>query len=195
MTQTTANTVIMTLPNLLTGMRVLLCPIMLYLGWQGRADIFIMLLIVSFLLDAIDGPLARWLGQVSELGPRLDSTADFALYVTLAVAAWWLWPAIYQHELFYIGLVLASVVLPPALGLLKFGRLVTYHSWLTKTAVVVTAPAVILLFLSVSAWPFRIAAFICLLAAIENIAVTLLSKTPPADIRTVLDVSEQHYRH
>lgn len=180
----------MTLPNLLSLTRLLLCAPLLYLAYSDHPHVFLGLLIFAFLLDALDGMIARWTHQLSNFGALLDSWADFTLYMTLGLGTWWLWPEIIEREIVYVGLILGSIVVPPLVGLIKFRQITSYHTWLTKLAVILTAPSIPLLFLEIMAWPFHVAAFVCLLAAIEEIAITLVAKRPPADIRSFWQASK-----
>ena len=77
----------MTIPNFLSGLRLALTPFLLVTAWFEQVYLFLAILIFAFVLDAIDGPIARRLHQVSELGPMLDSCADFFVYITFATGA------------------------------------------------------------------------------------------------------------
>lgn len=178
----------MTLPNQLSILRLLLGPVLLVLAWFGFADVFIGVLIFAFLLDLIDGPIARKLNQVSRLGPRLDSYADFSIYLSFLTGACLLWPMIVRRELVYIIITGASIVLPAAAGLIKFHKATSYHTWLVKGAAVTMAPGAILLFINGPAWPFHIATMISALAALEEIIITLILPAPRSDVGTILHV-------
>ena len=78
-------------PNLLSAFRLLCVPALLGLAWHGAATPFLVLFGLGLLSDVLDGVAARRLGQESELGARLDQTADFAIWSCLPLAAWWLW--------------------------------------------------------------------------------------------------------
>jgi len=51
------------------------------------------------------------------------------------------------------------------------------------------------LFLGGPAWPFRAAAVVCILAAVEEIAITLLLPEPESNLRSVWDVLKRSVRH
>lgn len=174
----------MTPANALTFARLLLCAPLLYLAYSAQSHSFLGLLMFAFLLDALDGFVARWTHQFSDFGALLDSWADFVLYITVGLGAWWLWPDIIEREITYVGLILGSIVVPPLVGLIKFRQITSYHTWLTKIAVIITVPSLLLLFLEIASWPFHVAATICILAAIEEIAITLALKRPSTDIRS-----------
>jgi CDP-diacylglycerol--glycerol-3-phosphate 3-phosphatidyltransferase len=128
---------------------------------------------------------ARMLNQESELGAFLDSAGDLLIYGIMAISIWWLWPDVVQRELLYIILIIASFALPVIVGIIKFHQFTSYHTWLVKIAVVVTGIAFFILFIFDIAWPFRIAAFVCLLAAIEEIAITFYLTELRSDVRSL----------
>lgn len=176
------------LPNLLTGFRFVAAPVLLWLAWNGHGIAFMGLLAVAFLTDMLDGMVARLTGQVTQFGATLDSWADVITYLTIALCCWWLWPEMVRRELFYVGLIIASCLLPALAGILKFGRFTSYHTWGVKFAAASMGLTLYLLFLYGSTWPFRIAAVICILAAIEEIIITLLLHEPESNLRSVWDV-------
>lgn len=176
------------LPNLLTGFRFIAAPVLLWLAWNGHGITFMGLLAVAFLTDMLDGMVARLTGQVTQFGATLDSWADVITYLTIALCCWWLWPEIVRRELFYVGLIIASCLLPALAGILKFGRFTSYHTWGVKVAAASMGLTLYILFLYGLVWPFRIAAVICIVAAIEEIIITLLLHEPESNLRSVWDV-------
>ncbi|MGR9051587.1 MAG: CDP-alcohol phosphatidyltransferase family protein [Gammaproteobacteria bacterium] len=184
----------LTLPNLLTGFRFIAAPLLLWLAWRGYGIAFMALLAVAFLTDMLDGFVARMTGQVTQFGATLDSWADVVTYLTIAVCCWWLWPGIVRRELFYVMLVVASCLLPSAAGLIKFGRFTSYHTWGVKLAAASMGSTLYVIFLGGPAWPFRIAAVLCILAAFEEIAITLLVSEPKSNVRSVWCIVRTRYR-
>jgi phosphatidylglycerophosphate synthase len=176
------------LPNFLTGFRFVAAPVLLWLAWNGYGIAFMGLLVVAFLTDMLDGMVARMTGQVTQFGATLDSWADVITYLTIALCCWWLWPEIVRRELFYVGLIIASCLLPALAGILKFGRFTSYHTWGVKIAAASMGLTLYILFLYGLAWPFRIAAVICIMAAIEEIVITWLLPEPESNLRSVWDV-------
>lgn len=178
----------LTLPNLLTGFRFVAAPFLLGLAWYGYSLGFMALLAVCFLTDLLDGLAARLTGQVSEFGAALDSWADVIIYLTISLCCWWLWPDVVQRESVYVGMIVASCLLPAIAGFSKFGCFTSYHTWMVKIAAASMGLTLYVLFLGGSAWPFRVAAVICLLAAVEEIALTLLLPEPRSNVRSVWSV-------
>lgn len=81
----------MTIPNLITILRLLLVPVVIVAITQGRWDLAFGLFLLAGVSDGIDGWIARRFNQRSELGALMDPLADKALlvsiYVTLAAVA------------------------------------------------------------------------------------------------------------
>jgi CDP-diacylglycerol--glycerol-3-phosphate 3-phosphatidyltransferase len=175
-----------TLPNLLSGFRLLSAPVLVALALAGQREAFLWLLALAFFTDAIDGVLARLMGQTGRFGARLDSLADVAVYAATAVALVLLWPDLARREWLAIAAVLASFMLPAVVGLLRFGHFTSYHTVLVKVAVVATVLGLFLLLLEVSVWPFRIAAVLALLAGLEEIAITLVLERERSDVPGLL---------
>jgi phosphatidylglycerophosphate synthase len=185
---------LMTLANGLTAFRLLCSPVLLVLAWQGYAIAFLLLLAAAFFSDAVDGLVARLCGQVSEFGAKLDSCADVTLFVTITLGAWWLWPDIIRHEAVYVGVVMACYLLPAMFGYAKFNAVTSYHTWLVKGALAAIGLSLYPLFLDFSVWPFRVATVLCVLAAAEEIAITVVSGELHSNVRSFWNVLRHQAR-
>jgi CDP-diacylglycerol--glycerol-3-phosphate 3-phosphatidyltransferase len=172
-------------PNLLSALRLVLAPVMLVLAWSGHPNAFLGCLIVSLFSDLADGFVARHFGKPSVLGAKLDSWGDLAMYLTLPPCIWWLWPDVILAELPFVALALASFVLPTLIGLMKFKRFTSYHTYGAKFSAVVMGVAMLLLFTGQTPWPFRIGAAIFALAEIEEIAITAVLSEWTSDVRSL----------
>lgn len=104
---------IVTIPNLLSVLRLLLVPLFLWLVLGPHADeLALLVLVVSGITDYLDGKLARRLNQTSSLGAILDPVADrlFILAVVIGlwmrhVIPWWLMVILPLRDVFLFGLV------------------------------------------------------------------------------------------
>lgn len=163
-----------TIPNILSSLRLLAVPGLVYLAWYGHGAGFLVLFVCALLTDLADGYLARRLRQVSELGARLDSWGDFAVYMATPLCAWWLWPELILREMPYVLAVIASFTLPVAIGFFKFRSLTSYHTWGAKLSAVLMGASTLLLFAGNTPWPFRISTGILLLAQLEEIAISIV---------------------
>jgi hypothetical protein len=125
---------------------------------------------------------------VSQFGAQLDSWADVSLFVTITISAWWLWPEIVRREAVYIGVIMVCYLLPAIVGYLKFRAFTSYHTWIVKAAVASIGISLYVFFWGGPVWPFRWATALCVLAAIEEIAITAVSTELHSDVRSLWDV-------
>lgn len=176
----------LTIPNLLSVVRLALAPVLLYLAWNGYAALFVGVLLLAAMTDAVDGMIARRFHQLSPIGPTLDSLADGVIYLTLVPAAWWLWPDVVVREWPWIGVLLACIGLHTVIGLAKFGTLPSYHTWWVKGSVAVTWIATLQMLIGGPSWPFHLAVVCCAGAAAELISITLLLDEPRSDVGSVV---------
>jgi cardiolipin synthase len=77
----------MTLPNLITMLRIVLIPVFGFLWWKGDHLAALIVFSVASLSDWLDGFLARALDQRSRLGQILDPAADKLLLVVCFLVA------------------------------------------------------------------------------------------------------------
>jgi cardiolipin synthase len=98
---------ILTIPNILSFLRLLGVPLFLWLILVPEADGWaVVLLIVSGITDWLDGVIARATGQISRLGQLLDPLAD-RLYIAATllglalrgIIPWWLVVALLGRDL------------------------------------------------------------------------------------------------
>jgi cardiolipin synthase len=67
---------IITIPNILSVSRLVLLPVVLLLLFKHQGTAAVAVMVVSWTTDALEGHLARKLGQVSNLGRVLDHLVD-----------------------------------------------------------------------------------------------------------------------
>ncbi|HEY3774854.1 MAG TPA: CDP-alcohol phosphatidyltransferase family protein [Solirubrobacteraceae bacterium] len=87
----------LTVPNLLSVIRLAGVPVFLWLLLGPRADGWaLIVLVISGITDYLDGKLARWLDQYSRLGEALDPLADrmytlaaLVAFVVRDIVPWW----------------------------------------------------------------------------------------------------------
>jgi len=120
------------LPNVITMLRIAAVPVVGWLILQQRWEAACWLFLAAALSDGIDGLLARWLRQMTQLGAALDSVADKALgLVTLVMLT--LEEAIPMWVT--LAILLRDTVI--VLGALSYrglaGHLEIHPTWLGKT--------------------------------------------------------------
>lgn len=104
---------ILTVPNALSFVRLLLVPVFLWLVLGPEADgLALLVLMISGITDYLDGKLARSLNQASKIGAILDPVAD-RLYILAVVIGlglrdiipWWLAIILPLRDVFLFSLV------------------------------------------------------------------------------------------
>ncbi len=171
---------------MLSGLRLFSVPILLILAWRGNEKGFFVLLLCALVTDVADGYLARRLHQESELGARLDSWGDFALYITTPVCAWLLWPELIVRESPYVIVVLVSFVLPILIGFIKFQRLTSYHTWGAKLSAVLMGCSTLVLFAGGPALPFHFSTVVLVFTQIEEISITVVLPSWRANVPSLV---------
>ncbi len=104
---------LVTIPNLLSVVRIVLLPVFLWLVLGPEEDVLALLvLVVSGVTDYLDGKRARRLNQTSKIGAILDPVADrlyiLAVVVGLAlrdIIPWWLAVLLPLRDVFLFSLV------------------------------------------------------------------------------------------
>ena len=123
-----------TLPNLLSILRLALVPVFLVLLVRGEDAWALLVLAVASLTDFLDGYLARRFGQITRLGQLLDPAADrlyiFAALLGLAwrdLVPWWIVLVIVGRDVFLLGLgvILANHGFGP-LPVHQLGKVATF---------------------------------------------------------------------
>ena len=175
------------LPNAISGLRIVMVPLLAILAFRGLGFAFTVLLASSLLMDFLDGYLARRLKQQTLLGAQLDSWGDFLTVLVYPAAAVWLQPALLRQNATWVMLALLAYAAPIAFGVIKFGRLTSYHTRLMSLTAYVMGVAVVVFFAGWSDLPLRVACVVLVVAAAEE---TLISATLP-----VWQANVRDFRH
>jgi cardiolipin synthase (CMP-forming) len=77
---------LLTVPNVLSALRLASVPVFIWLFATERENAAVALFGIAACTDFFDGYIARRLGQVSEIGKLLDPLADRIFIVALAIA-------------------------------------------------------------------------------------------------------------
>jgi len=141
--------------NLLSVVRIALVgPTVYYLLQPGYGKRALVLLGVGMATDAVDGPLARWRGEVSELGKLLDPIADKLTLDGVALALslrhgfpWWA-----------TGLLLArdAAIVVGATAIFRHSTEITTSIYTGKLTTVMLTGALLLYALEVQPWGRRL---------------------------------------
>lgn len=108
----------MTLPNLITLVRILLVPLVFWLLASDRLAAALVVFVVAGLSDALDGYIAKRWNMQSQLGAYLDPIADKMLIVSVFAALayngtlpLWLVTLVVSRDILIVSAVLLSWIL------------------------------------------------------------------------------------
>ena len=114
----------MSIPNLLTILRILLVPVVIWAISQGRMGVALGAFVFAGITDAVDGYIAKRFDQRTELGAYLDPLADktliVSIYVSLAIFGFippWLVILVVSRDFMIVGGVLLSTFVDKPLAI------------------------------------------------------------------------------
>ena len=172
-------------PNLISGARIALMPAVLLAAIGGSRRWFLILVAASLVTDALDGFLARRLNAFSEFGRKLDSAADYLTMITGLAGIALLWPDIVRRELPWIVAGLSAFFGVIVFGFVRLGHPPCYHTWAAKIGVAGCALSMIPLLAGWSAVPFHVMVILQILAAVEEVIISLLIPRHVGEMATV----------
>ncbi|GIW95129.1 MAG: phosphatidylglycerophosphate synthase [Pirellulaceae bacterium] len=176
---------VVTVPNVLSGFRLVGSLLLVPFAWLGWETAFLVLVIAVIISDWVDGKLAIWLRQQSPWGARLDSVADVTMYAAILVSMLWLrWPVIWAESAWIVAAVISYGVMG-TVGWWKFGVWPSYHTRAAKTCWFLTSVAVMVTLADGPAWCLRAAMAAVVLTNLEMILITHVISRPRTDLPTV----------
>jgi CDP-diacylglycerol--glycerol-3-phosphate 3-phosphatidyltransferase len=175
--------IVANIPNALSVFRLLSAPVLLALaiGAQGRA--FRWLLVFSLLSDILDGLIARALRITSKIGALLDSTADILVSAISVFGVFKFQSQFVAEHYNPILVVIALYLLSTAGGVLRYGRLASFHTISCRVAAYAQGIfVVLLLFRGYEPTLFYLMIGLSALAYIEEITLVWLLPTWSANV-------------
>ncbi len=148
----------LTIPNLLSLIRIILIPVFGVLFYQGEVLWAVVVLVLSGLTDFFDGKIARKFNQVSELGKVLDPVADKLTQMTIAiilfltfnksenpVMVWFKWVFLFfvakELLMVVVGAIMIAIGLKPSAAVI-YGKVATFAYYVVMGLVITFGPEV-----------------------------------------------------
>ena len=117
----------LSLADKITIARALLLPFMWAFAILNYVNALIILLIINRIGDIADGYIARKLKQESEFGGKLDALSDMAVYMSIVLWSFLIFPDIYLKNLDAAALLLFFIILPAIISLIRFNEIMFMH--------------------------------------------------------------------
>ena len=172
------------IPNILSLYRLFSFPFIMIFVFLGEESLFAFFICFNLFTDFLDGWIARKFNQKTEIGAKLDSMADTGLYV-LAVTGILIFKwADFKPHLVSFSPFLFLLVLTDLIPLIKFGKFNSFHIYSSKAGGYIKGAFFIVLFcFGFITWFYYFMIITGMLAYVENIVITILSKEPGTDVK------------
>lgn len=148
----------LTIPNLLSLIRIILIPVFGVLFYHGEVLWAVVVLVLSGLTDFFDGKIARKFNQVSELGKVLDPVADKLTQMTIAIIlfltfnksenpimVWFKWVFLFfvakELLMVVVGAIMIAIGLKPSAAVI-YGKVATFAYYVVMGLVITFGPEV-----------------------------------------------------
>lgn len=171
-----------TIPNVISFLRLLGLPPLLWAAWEGNRVLFLVITVLLLASDWLDGKLAVALDQRTVLGARLDSLMDALMYGALGLGLFWLEGDVVRRYLLWFLGAAGSWFLSVAIGLARFGKLPSYHSRGAKVSWFAVAVATLVLLLLREPRPIPWVLTLVILTNLEAAAIGLVLPLWKADV-------------
>lgn len=171
-------------PNLLSIARILASPVLVALALRHNEVAFTWILVLGLLSDVADGFIARRFHLESPLGALLDSIGDMLLLFTAAFGIWiFHFDVIDGHKL-VVMLAIGAALAENVAALLRYRRLSSFHTLLSKTASYLLGIFIGVLFVfGFQPWLFYLAIVASVASNIEEFFLLALLPQWRSDVR------------
>ena len=171
-------------PNVLSGARALAVPVLLVLAFEEQRVAFTWVLIPALLSDVFDGWIARAFALESKLGAALDSVADSLMLFVSVYGIWVFHPEVIRDHAWVCGIAVGLWALEDVLALVRYGRLSSFHTYLSKIVANLLGFFIGWLFLfGFEPWMLYLAAGTSIVASLEELALLRVLPEWRADVR------------
>lgn len=164
--------------------RIFVVPVLLTLILLDQKSFFSWLLLISFFSDMVDGIIARYFKLTSSRGARLDSIGDICILI-MSLAGIVKFEMDFLEE-YYILLLLTIgfYLVELMLSIWKYGKLSSFHTYLSKTAMLLQGIFILsLLLLGYFPWLFYAAISVTIISVIEELIILMLLPTPETNVK------------
>jgi CDP-diacylglycerol--glycerol-3-phosphate 3-phosphatidyltransferase len=171
------------IPNAISATRLAATSVLLAAVLLHHIHLFTWLLLACLLSDILDGLIARTFHLTSRIGAALDSAADAAtMLIGIAGVFVFQRPFVAAHVAL-ISIVVFLYAAEIVTSLIRYGRLSSFHTLLTRVAAYAAGIFVMSLFLwGYHFWLFYLAAATYLLSLVEQLILISMLPTWQCDV-------------
>jgi CDP-diacylglycerol--glycerol-3-phosphate 3-phosphatidyltransferase len=174
------------IPNILSVLRIISAPLLIALAYAHEQHYYAWLITAALISDILDGAIARYFGLVSHLGMLLDSAADLLVFVAAVYGLLCFFPDVVRSHADIFSFVVILWIATDLAGLLRYGRLASFHTYMSRITAYVLGGFFVVLFLwGFKAWLFWVAVFLVVVSHLEILVLLALLPTWSPDTRGV----------
>jgi phosphatidylglycerophosphate synthase len=174
------------IPNMLSASRLAAAPVLLVLALGRHEQVFAWLLAAALISDILDGLIARRFGWISSLGTALDSAADICTFGVAAFGVWRFHPELVRDHGTAFALVVALWLGTIVCGLWRYGRLASFHTYLSRaTAYAIGAFLAVLFIGGFVTWLFWFTVALAVISHLEEFVLMALLPAWTPNVRGV----------
>ena len=134
------------IPNFLSLYRLLSVPVLFYIAYKGDEQLFFYWFLFNMFTDFLDGFIARRFNMQTNFGAKLDSTADFAMYLLAMYALLrFKWHDLEPYKISFFLLIFYYIFID-VFSLIKFKEVSSLHLISAKASGVLEALFFFMLF-------------------------------------------------
>lgn len=172
------------LPNALSAARIAAAPVLVMLAARGALTPFTWLLVAALLSDIADGLIARALRLQTTLGALLDSIGDTLLLFASIYGMWVFHRPVLEQHWVAGALLIGTWLTENVAALLRYGRLSSFHTYVSKVAGYLLGLFVGVLFVfGFQPWLLYVAVTVSVLGNLEELVLLRLLPEWRADVR------------
>ena len=184
------------IPNLLSGYRIVIFPVLISLVIFDKPDVFKWLVGLSFFTDLIDGYIARKFNMETKEGSKLDSVGDMLTLFAAAIGFVVFENHFFKEHVFPITVAMGLYFFQLVVCLIKYRRISSFHTYSAKIAFVFTGSFfVITFFAGIIEWIFWLAIILAILECLEEIIIVFLLPEPKQDVKSIFHVWKTLKKH
>lgn len=168
----------MSIPYLLILFRLLLAPVILFLGYQWGSEsrfLILVLMYLGLLSDIFDGIIARKQGVSTEKMRRLDSQTDLVFWIAVAISCYLIYPQEILRKIIGIALLISMEAMCYAVSIIKFRKETCTHAFVSKMwGLTLLAAFTSLLGFEYGGWSLNVTIAVGLISHIDVLLIILL---------------------
>jgi phosphatidylglycerophosphate synthase len=164
--------------------RLLVSPLAVFIAGFNYAGTYAWLMILLFLSDVADGLIARLRNETSRKGARLDSIADVLMITAVLFGLIKFHADVLFENFVAVSIVVFFYLLTMLISLFRYGKISSFHTYLSKLSAVFLAILFAqLFFFSFSEVTFLIFLIIYLISSVEELVLMMLIPTYRTDVK------------